>query len=154
MTVNIAGKTVSVADLLALAGGIVAIVGAPLAWINLSAQGMSEDLGGLDEGLLAGKVALALGILLVVVAGIAILKLVKIPPLALALIELGLGVLVLAVLVLVYFTDILSDHSFQDISDLYKSMGGSASLSVGVIVELVGGLLAVGGGVLALVKKA
>jgi hypothetical protein len=50
-------------------------------------------------------------------------------------------------------TNILSDHSFQDISDLYKAMGGSASLSLGVIVEVVGGLLAVGGGVLALVKK-
>jgi peptidoglycan biosynthesis protein MviN/MurJ (putative lipid II flippase) len=154
MTVNIAGKTVAVADLLALAGGIVAIVGAPLAWISVSAQGMSEDIGGLDEGLLAGKVALALGILLVVVAGIAILKLVQIPPLPLALIELGLGVLVLLVLVAVYFTSILSDHSFQDISDLYKAMGGSASLALGVIVEIVAGLLAIGGGVLAIVKKA
>jgi peptidoglycan biosynthesis protein MviN/MurJ (putative lipid II flippase) len=153
MTVNIAGKTVAVADLLALAGGIVAIVGVPLTWISASVQGMTTDAGGLDEGLLAGKVALALGILLVVVAGIAILQLVKMPPLVVPLVELGLGVLVLLVLVVVYFTNILSDHSFQDISDLYKAMGGSASLSLGVIVEVVGGLLAVGGGVLALVKK-
>jgi hypothetical protein len=154
MTVGIAGKTVSVGDLVALAGGIVAIVGAPLAWISVSAEGMSEDIGGLDEGLLAGKVALALGVLIVVVAGIAILKLVKIQWPVAALIELALGVLVLAVLVLVYFTDILSDHSFQDISDLYKAMGGSASIGIGIIVEIVGGLLAIGGGVLALVKKA
>ena len=144
MTVNIAGKTVSVADLLALAGGIVAIVGAPLAWMTFH----GDDLTGLDEGLLGGKVVLALGILLVVVAGIAILKLVKIPPLVLALIELGLGVLVLAVLVIVYFTDILSDMSFKDLSDL------GASISIGVIVVVVGGLLAIGGGALALVKKA
>jgi peptidoglycan biosynthesis protein MviN/MurJ (putative lipid II flippase) len=144
MTVNIAGKTVSVADLLALAGGIVAIVGAPLAWMTFH----GDDLTGLDEGLLGGKVVLALGILLVVVAGIAILKLVKIPPLVLALIELGLGVLVLAVLVIVYFTDILSDMSFKDLSDL------GAGISIGVIVVVVGGLLAIGGGALALVKKA
>jgi peptidoglycan biosynthesis protein MviN/MurJ (putative lipid II flippase) len=144
MTVNIAGKTVSVADLLALAGGIVAIVGAPLAWMTFH----GDDLTGLDEGLLGGKVVLALGILLVVVAGIAILKLVKIPPLVLALIELGLGVLVLAVLVIVYFTDILSDMSFKDLSDL------GASIGIGVIVVVVGGLLAIGGGALALVKKA
>jgi peptidoglycan biosynthesis protein MviN/MurJ (putative lipid II flippase) len=144
MTVNIAGKTVSVADLLALAGGIVAIVGAPLAWMTFH----GDDLTGLDEGLLGGKVVLALGILLVVVAGIAILKLVTIPPLVLALIELGLGVLVLAVLVIVYFTDILSDMSFKDLSDL------GASIGIGVIVVVVGGLLAIGGGALALVKKA
>ncbi len=144
MTVNIAGKTVSVADLLALAGGIVAIVGAPLAWMTFH----GDDMTGLDEGLLGGKVVLALGILLVVVAGIAILKLVKIPPLVLALIELGLGVLVLAVLVIVYFTDILSDMSFKDLSDL------GASIGIGVIVVVVGGLLAIGGGALALVKKA
>ena len=144
MTVNIAGKTVSVADLLALAGGIVAIVGAPLAWMTFH----GDDLTGLDEGLLGGKVVLALGILLVVVAGIAILKLVKIPPLVLALIELGLGVLVLAVLVIVYFTDILSKMSFKDLSDL------GASIGIGVIVVVVGGLLAIGGGALALVKKA
>jgi len=144
MTVNIAGKTVSVADLLALAGGIVAIVGAPLAWMTFH----GDDMTGLDEGLLGGKVVLALGILLVVVAGIAILKLVKIPPLVLALIEFGLGVLVLAVLVIVYFTDILSDMSFKDLSDL------GASIGIGVIVVVVGGLLAIGGGALALVKKA
>jgi peptidoglycan biosynthesis protein MviN/MurJ (putative lipid II flippase) len=144
MTVNIAGKTVSVADLLALAGGIVAIVGTPLAWMTIH----GDDLSGLDEDLLGGKVVLALGILLVVVAGIAILELVKIPQLALALIELGLGVLILAVLVIVYFTDILSKMSFKDLSDL------GASIGIGVIVEVVGCLLAIGGGVLALVKKA
>jgi hypothetical protein len=152
MTVNIAGKTVAVADLLALAGGIVAIVGVPLAWITMNMGGDSESVGGLDDGLLAGKIALVLGVLIVVAAGISILKLAKIPQAG--LIQIALGALLVVVVGLVYFTKILSDESFTHTADMMKAVGGSAGIGIGVILEVVGALLAIGGGVLAIVKKA
>jgi hypothetical protein len=156
MTVNISGKSVSVPALLGLAGGIVAIVGVPLAWITMSIGGDGESVNGLDEGLLGGKIALVLGIVVVVLAAAWILK-VKVPSIAglstLALLTAIAGALLILVVVLVYFTKILSDDSFVNVADLAKQAGGSASLGVGALLNALGGILALVGGVWALAKK-
>jgi hypothetical protein len=142
MTVNIAGKSVSYASLAALVGGILAIVGAVLPWATYK----GTSLNGLDEGLLGGKVALVLGVVIAAVVVAGILK-VKIPQSGAILAILGAAILV--VLVLVYFTKILSDMSFKDLIDLT-----GASLGVGVILEVVGGILAIVGGAMIYLKKA
>jgi hypothetical protein len=157
MTVNISGRSVSVPALLGLAGGIVAIVGVPLAWITMSIGGDSESVNGLDEGLLGGKIALVLGIVAVVLAAAWILKVVKVPSIAglstLALLTAIAGALLILVVVLVYFTKILSDDSFVNLADLAKQAGGSASLGIGALLNALGGILALVGGVWALLKK-
>jgi hypothetical protein len=63
MAVTVVGKSVSIAAIVAAVGGILAIVAAPLAWISLSAPGESQTVTGLDAGLIGGKIALVLGIL-------------------------------------------------------------------------------------------
>ncbi|MGD0247721.1 MAG: hypothetical protein ABSB75_01575 [Candidatus Limnocylindrales bacterium] len=154
MAINIAGRSVSIAALLGLAGGILAIVGVPLAWISLSPGG---DVLGTDDGLMGGRIALVLGIVIVVLAAAWILKVVKVPSIAglstLALLTAIAGVLIVLVVVLVYFTNILSDESFTHTADMMKAAGGSASLGIGVLLDALGGILAIVGGVWALLKK-
>jgi hypothetical protein len=156
MTMNIAGRSVSLAALLALAGGIVAIVGVPLAWISMTVMNETESVNGTDDGLIGGRIALVLGIVVVVLAAAWILK-VKVPSIAglstLALLTAVAGALIVVIVVLVYFTKILSDASFVDTADMAKKAGGSASLGVGVFLDALGGILAVVGGVWALLKK-
>ena len=151
MNLTIAGKTVSVAALLAGIGGLVAVVGVPLAWITATAGPETQSVTGLDGGLLGGKIALILGIALivVVVAGVMDVKL----PQSGAILAV-LGVLILVVVVLVYFTKLLSDASFVDTADLMKQAGGSAGIGIGIILEVVGGILAIIGGGMIYMKKA
>ena len=151
MNVTIAGKTVSVAALLAGIGGLVAVVGVPLAWITESVGPVSASVTGLDGGLMGGKIALILGIAIVAVVVAGVLD-VKIPQSGAILA--ALGVLILVVVVLIYFTSILSDHSFSDVSDLAKAAGGSAGIGIGVMLEVVGGILAIIGGGMIYMKKA
>jgi hypothetical protein len=141
----------SVAAIVAGVGGILAIVAAPLAWISLSAPGESENVTGLDGGLIGGKIALVLGILVVAVVAAGILN-VRIPQSGAVLV--ALGALILLVVVLVYFTKLVSDESFTNTSDMMKLVGGSASLGIGVILAAVGGILALVGGGLIVAKKA
>jgi hypothetical protein len=151
MVVNIAGKSVSIAAIVAAVGGILAIVAAPLAWISASAGGETSDVNGLDGGLIGGKIALVLGILVVAVVVAGILN-VKIPQSGVVLA--ALGALILLVVVLIYFTKLVSDESFTTVSDSMKALGGSASLGIGVILAAVGGILAIVGGGLIVAKKA
>jgi len=141
----------SVAAIVAGVGGVLAIVAAPLAWISMSAEGQSESVTGLDGGLLGGKIALVLGILVVAVVVAGILD-IKIPQSGAVLAV--LGALILLVVVLVYFTKLVSDESFTNTSDMMKLVGGSASLGIGVILAAVGGILALVGGGLIVAKKA
>lgn len=141
----------SVAAIVAGVGGVLAIVAAPLAWISMSAEGVSQTVTGLDGGLIGGKIALVLGILVVAVVVAGILD-VKIPQSGAVLV--ALGALILLVVVLVYFTKLVSDESFTNTSDMMKLVGGSASLGIGVILAAVGGILALVGGGLILAKKA
>lgn len=151
MAVTMAGKSVSIAAIVAAVGGVLAVVAAPLAWITMNVSGTSESVNGLDADLLGGKVAALLGIVIiaVVVAGILNIK-VPMSDVILAV----LGVLILVVLALVYFTSILGKASFKDTMDLASSFGGSASLGIGVILAAVGGILAIVGGGMGMMKKA
>ena len=151
MAVTVVGKSVSIAAIVAAVGGILAIVAAPLAWISLSAPGESQTVTGLDAGLIGGKIALVLGILVIAVVVAGILD-VNIPQSGVVLA--ALGVLILLVVVLVYFTKLVSDESFTNTSDMMKLVGGSASLGIGVILAAVGGILAILGGWLIVAKKA
>jgi hypothetical protein len=151
MVVNVAGKSVSIAAIVAAVGGILAIVAAPLAWISLSSEGHTEDVTGLDGGLLGGKIALVLGILVIAVVVAGILN-VKIPQSGAVLVV--LGALILVVVALVYGTKLVSDESFTNTADMMKLVGGSASLCIGVILAVVGGILAIVGGAWSLTKKA
>jgi uncharacterized membrane protein len=150
MTVNIAGKTVGVGAIIAAIGGLLAVVGTPLAWLTMTAQGTSESINGLDADLLGGKLAALLGIVIIAVVVAGILN-VKIPQSSAILAV--LGVLLLLVVVLVYFTSILGKASFKDTMDLASGFGGSASLGIGYILEAVGGILAIVGGGMGLMKK-
>jgi hypothetical protein len=141
----------SVAAIVAGVGGVLAIVAAPLAWISMSAGGESQTVTGLDAGLIGGKIALVLGILVIAVVVAGILN-VNIPQSGVVLA--ALGVLILVVVVLVYFTKLVSDESFTTTSDMMKLVGGSASLGIGVILAAVGGILAILGGWLIVPKKA
>ena len=151
MNLTIAGKTVSVAALLAGIGGVVAVIGVPLAWITATAGPQTESVTGLDGGLLGGKIALILGIALIVVVVAGVMD-VKIPQSGAILAVLGF--LILVVVVLVYFTKLLSDASFVDTADLMKQAGGSAGIGIGVMLEAVGGILAIIGGGMIYMKKA
>ena len=151
MAVNIAGKSVSMAAIVAAIGGILVIVAAPLAWMTLSFGGNSDSATGLDEGLIGGKIALVLGILIVAVVVAGILN-IKIPQSGAVLV--ALGALVLVIVVLIYFTKLVSDESFTNMSDLAKAAGGSASLGIGVMLAVLGGVLAIVGGGMSLMKKA
>ena len=151
MNLTIAGKTVSAAAIVAAVGGLVAVIGVPLAWITASAGPQSESVTGLDGGLLGGKIALLLGIALIAVVVAGAMD-IKIPQSGAVLV--ALGVLLLVVVVLVYFTKVLSDASFVDTADLMKQAGGSASIGIGILLEAVGGILAIVGGGLIYLKKA
>ena len=141
----------SVAAIVTGVGGVLAIVAAPLAWISMSAGGESQSVTGLDAGLMGGKIALVLGILVVAVVVAGILD-INIPQSGAVLV--ALGALILLVVVLVYFTKLVSDESFTNTADLMKLVGGSASLGIGVILAAVGGILALVGGGLIVSKKA
>jgi hypothetical protein len=90
MTVSIAGRSVSVAALLAGVGGLVAILSVLLPWATFE----GDSINGLDKDLMGGKIVLIVGILIVAVVAAGILK-IKIPQSALILAVLGVVVLAL-----------------------------------------------------------
>jgi hypothetical protein len=151
MNLTIAGKTVSVAALVAAVGGLVAIIGVPLAWMTVTVGTHTEELTGLDEDLLGGKIALILGLAVIAVVVLGILN-VKIPQSGAILAALGL--LIVVVVVLVYFTNLLSKESFVHTADQMKLAGGSASIGIGALLAALGGILAIVGGGLIHLKKA
>jgi hypothetical protein len=151
MTPPVAGKSLPVAAVVAAVGGVLAVVGTPLAWLTITAGSASQSVNGLDKDLNGGKAVAVLGILIVVVVVAGILN-VKIPQSGAILAV--LGALILVVLVLVYFTTILSTPSFKDAMDLASGFGGSASIGIGVILAAVGGILAIVGGAMGGLKKA
>ena len=51
---NIAGKTLSIATIVAAVGGVVAIIGVPLTWATATVPGQASDLTGLDADLTGG----------------------------------------------------------------------------------------------------
>jgi hypothetical protein len=150
MPINVAGRSVGTNALVAAVGGVLAIVGVPLTWASASIQGQTQGIGGLDADLNGGKVALILGLLVVavVVAGILNMNI----PQASAILA-ALGVLILVVVALVYFTSMLGKASLKDTSDLVSAAGGTFGIGIGLILEVVGGILVVVGGGLGLMKK-
>jgi hypothetical protein len=154
---NIGGKTVSVAAIVAAIGGVLAIVGAPLAWASAKMGTITSDLAGLDEGMKAGLVEIVLGVIVLLLVAAWILK-VKVPSVAgLPAIGLGLvvaGVAIVVVVALTYFTSTLSDASLKDLSDIMTAQGGSVSFGIGLMLEVVAGVVAIVGGVLGLRKAA
>jgi hypothetical protein len=157
MTVNIAGKTVSVGAIVAGIGGLLAIIGAPLDWANATIGGHSDSIGGLEEGMNGGKAAVALGIIAVILVALWILN-VKIPAVAgQPVIPVALvvtGALMIVVVALVYFTNTLGEESLKDLSDMISAAGGSVSVGIGLLLEAVAGIVVIVGGGLALAKKA
>ena len=150
MTMNIAGRSVGTGELVAAVGGLVAIIGVPLAWASATIGGETSNIDGLNGDLMGGKVALVLGILVVAVVVAGILN-VKIPQ-ASAILA-ALGVLILVVVVLVYFTSMLGKTSFKDTSDLVSAAGGTFGFGIGLMLEVVGGIVVIVGGGLGLMKK-
>jgi hypothetical protein len=152
MAVSIAGKSVSVPAIVAGVGGVLAIVGVPLAWASAKIGGeTTPDITGLDADLNGGKVALVLGILVVAVVAAGILNITIPQPGAILAV---LGALILVVIALVYFTSMLGKASFKDTSDLISAAGGTFSFGIGIILEVVGGVLALVGGAMIAMKKA
>jgi hypothetical protein len=152
MTVNIWGRSATIQAVLAAAGGILAIVGVPLSWLDVP----GDQFNGLDSGLLGGKIALLLGIAVCLLVLAWSLN-VKVSPIAglsvMALLTAITGALIVLVVVLVYFTRILSDESFSYTLDVLETAGVDASLGIGFLLEALGGTLALVGGVWALAKK-
>jgi len=147
---NVAGKTLSIATIVAAVGGVLAIIGVFLTWATATIGGQANDLHGLDSGLNGGKVALVLGILVVLVALAGIFNF-RIPqtPIILGV----LGVLILVVVALVYFTSILSDASLKDTADMVSAAGGTFGFGIGLILEVVAGVLALVGGGLGMMNR-
>jgi hypothetical protein len=168
VNLTIAGKTVSLAAIVAAVGGLLAIVGAFLAWASLTVgAGMAQVLGshsdgkGVDET--AGKVALLLGIVVIALVAAWILQL-KVPmiPVLVAVV----GALIIVVMALTFFTSILSQGSLKDALDTANktidqakaagmdTAGTSAGPGLGFILEIVAGVLVIAGGAWAQLKKA
>jgi hypothetical protein len=141
----------SVAAIVAGVGGVLAIVGVPLAWASATIGGETTNLNGLDADLNVGKVALLLGILVVVVVAAGVLNL-SIPQSGAILA--ALGALLLIDVALVYFTSMLGKASLKDTSDLVSAAGGTFGFGIGLILVAVGGILALVGGGLMVAKKA
>ena len=141
----------SVAAIVAGVGGVLAIVGVPLAWASATMGGETTSLNGLDADLNGGKVALLLGILVVVVVAAGILNLSIPQPGAILAV---LGALLLVDVALVYFTSMLGKVSLKDTADLVSAAGGTFGFGIGLILVAVGGILALVGGGLIVAKKA
>jgi hypothetical protein len=141
----------SVAAIVAGVGGVLAIVGVPLAWASATIGGETTNLNGLDADLNGGKVALVLGILVVGVVAAGVLNLSIPQPGAILA---GLGALLLVDVALVYFTSMLGKASLKDTSDLVSAAGGTFGFGIGLILVAVGGILALVGGGLMVAKKA
>jgi hypothetical protein len=156
MTVNLAGRSVSVAALVAALGGLLAIVGAPLAWASVTVMDETDSAGGLDEGMRGGLLAIILGLMVLLLVVLWLMK-VKLPPVAglplMPLLTAVLGVLILLVPLATYFTTLLSDESLKDFADAASATGGSFSLGLGFLAEIVAGIVAIAGGGLALLKR-
>jgi hypothetical protein len=141
----------SVAAIVAGVGGVLAIVGVPLAWASATIGGETTNLNGLDSDLNGGKVALLLGILVVVVVAAGILNLSIPQPGAILA---ALGALLVVDVALVYFTSMLGKMSLKDTSDAVSAAGGTFGFGIGLILVAVGGILALVGGGLIAAKKA
>jgi hypothetical protein len=141
----------SVAAIVAGVGGVLAIVGVPLAWASATMGGETTNLNGLDADLNGGKVALLLGILVVAVVAAGILNLSIPQPGAILA---ALGALLLVDVALVYFTSMLGKVSLKDTADLVSAAGGTFGFGIGLILVAVGGILALVGGGLIVAKKA
>jgi len=147
---NVAGKTLSIATIVAAVGGGLAIIGVFLTWASATIQGQTSNLGGMDADLNGGKVALVLGILVVVVALAGIFNL-RVPQ---TTIILGvLGVLILVVVALVYFTSILGKDSLKNTADAVSAAGGTFGIGIGLILEVVAGVLVLVGGGLGMMRR-
>jgi uncharacterized protein YacL len=175
MTVAVGGKNVSMGAIIAGIGGILAAVSALLAWYSFSIKGMGQDTSfdvkGMDSTW--GVIALILGIVVVALVAAWIMGM-KIPFLPILILVAGAAILV--VLVLSYVTDIFAwtatfmgqtdttekgenmkkmiDDWNKQVADA-KSLGltGSAGFGIGFFGAALGGIAAVVGGGLALMKK-
>jgi hypothetical protein len=153
---TIAGRNVSLAALIAGVGGILALVSSPLVWASGTISGHTDDLAGFDDGMNAGKAAVLLGIVVLVLVAVWLLD-VKLPSVAglssLALATVAAGVLVVGVAVATYFTNWLGEMSLKDLSDQISAVGGSVSVGIGLLLDVVAGIVVIVGGGLALVRK-
>jgi hypothetical protein len=104
-----------------------------------------------------GKAEIALGVIAIALVALWILN-VKIPAVAgqpvLPVCLVIDGVLVLVVVVLVYFTKTLAVQSLKDVSDQVSAAGGSVSFGIGMILEVLAGIVVIVGGALGVIKKA
>jgi hypothetical protein len=156
MAISIGGRSVAYAAIVAAAGGFLAVVGAFLDWATTTVSGKTDALNGMDADFLNGRTALVLGaiVLLLVVPWIFNVKL---PAIAgrstIPLLTVAAGVLILAVVVATYMTTLYYPVSLKDNLDAVTKAGGSASLGIGFLLEIVAGILVIVGGELALAKK-
>ena len=164
MTPPVVAKSMPIAPVIAGIGGILAIVEAFLVWesVTLSpvvtgAMGAAapKSLSGLDMDANWVKISIVLGIIVIGLAVAWIMNL-KVP--SVALIVTIVGVLLLGVALLGTSRSLDDLKKFNDAMDSIKAAGAdigntSASFGLGLICDVVAGILVVVGGVFGLVKK-
>jgi hypothetical protein len=162
MTISVAGRTVSLGAALAAVGALVAIIGSVLPWLTATyggglkavaeSSGTATSATGLEGN--GGKIIVVVGLVLiaVVVAGVLNIKLpmISIGILGLAVIILGIGLINLVARMddVKKFTDMIAT-----VKDYVDTSGTSASVGIGMYLAVLGGVVAVVGGALDLVKK-
>jgi hypothetical protein len=143
MTVSAPGKSLPIGAIVGGLGGVVAIIGAFMAWESVSASLLSESISGWSGGN-GGKIIAVLGLVAIAVAVAWIIG-IKIPqPAGLMVVA---GVLLLLVGVANYFA--VSD----DISMVNAMVPGAASIGIGLYLDLLAGVVIIVGGALGLTAK-
>jgi len=141
--VNVAGRYVSIGAVVGFVGGILALIGAFIAWETISSPIVNLSTTGWDIGN-GGKIITFLGIVAIAVALAWILAL-RLPMPGVILIV--VGVLVALVGIANYFS--VTD----DVNAGNALLPGSTSLGIGVYVDILAGVVIAIGGVLGLVSR-
>lgn len=130
---------VTVAALLLLGGGVLMAVGSFVTWFSVLGESFNGFSGGEGDDVRDGPVFLTLGLLLVV-GGVLLLVMRRVLGIAIA------GIVIAAAGVLAAFADL------SDVLDL-KDTFGVVSVGAGLYLCVIGGLVALGGGIAATAKR-
>lgn len=140
---NFAGRNVSIGAIVGFVGGVLALVGAFIAWETISSPIVNMSTTGWDIGN-GGKIIAVLGIVAIAVALAWILAL-RLPMPGVILVV--AGVLVALVGIANYFS--VTD----DVNAANALLPGSTSLGIGVYVDILAGVVITVGGALGLVSR-
>lgn len=147
MAIAIGARKISIGNLVAGIGALVAVVGAFLPWETMKEEfaalaGQSSTISGFSSGN-AGKLVTVFGIIVLVVVVAAVME-IKLP-----VRQTLIGGA--AVLLLVALWGFLGIN--KDVSDANAIVPGIGAVGMGLYISLLGGVVAVVGGVLDMMKK-